>query len=165
MTMGREVEVLGQGMRPTPSSPIPSVSSMRGFELLRLTMPELEEAVKTTDNRRALLDVQSAIHKLLIPAGRPQIAAHIARLANHYHATPRGDAAAQCYAEDWLDDLAHLPDDIIEAACVKWRRDDNKFMCSPGEFLKYANEIMRYRKFYADRAARVLRVGQGLANA
>lgn len=101
-------------------------------------------------------DVQSAIHRLLIPAKRPQIAAHIARLANHYHATPRGDAAAQCYAEDWLDDLSHLPDDIIEAACVKWRRDDNKFMCSPGELLKYANEILRYRRFYADRAESVL---------
>ena len=159
--MGQVVEMrAAQGTRPTPNLPIPTVSLTLGGELLGLPIVELQEAMRNPDNRQAVQDARLAVCKLLEPARPPQIAGHMARLANHYHATPRGEAAAECYAEDWLEDLAHLPDDIIEAACVHWRRGANKFMCSPGELLAHANEILKWRKFYADRAESVLR-GQG----
>lgn len=80
----------------------------------------------------------------------------IERLANHYHAQPRDEVASRFYAEDWLSDVAHIPADIIEAACVAWRRSDNRFMPSPGQLLAHAELILKYRRFYADRADRML---------
>ena len=56
-------------------------------------------------------------------------------------------------AEDWLEDLAHLPEDVIDAACAGWRRAENKFAPTPGHLLAIANPILVVRRFLAQQGA------------
>lgn len=71
------------------------------------------------------------------------------RLAWHYPRTARPAAARRSVAEDWLADLAHLPADIIDAACAAWRRAPHDYAPTPGHLLALATPILEARRFWA----------------
>jgi len=91
----------------------------------------------------------------LAPA-RPERAANlITRLIGHYPQQPLPEEVRKAVAEDWLEDLAHLPEDIIDAACAGWRRAENRFAPTPGHILAIANPILASRRFLAQHATQM----------
>jgi hypothetical protein len=84
-----------------------------------------------------------------------EIAEMVDRLAWHYPRTARPAAARRSIAEDWIADLAHLPADIIDAACASWRRAPNVFAPTPGHLLALATPILDARRFWARLAAQL----------
>jgi hypothetical protein len=82
------------------------------------------------------------------------------RLAWHYPRTARPANARRAVAEDWLADLAHLPADIIDAACAAWRRAPNIYAPTPGQLLAIANPILEARRFWARHAAQLAAEGE-----
>lgn len=96
------------------------------------------------------------------PAREEEIAAHVERLRLHYPATANMGETAQALAwEDWFSDLGDVPPDVIEAACVAWRRSDARFAPSPGQLMAKvggANHWGKARLLYERRARDVLRL-------
>jgi hypothetical protein len=80
----------------------------------------------------------------------------IERLAGHYPRMHRDDAAATAWAEDWLEDTAHLPPFVIEEACAEWRRSDERWMPTPGQLLVKAERILALREGEFRRACALL---------
>ncbi len=91
----------------------------------------------------------------LIPAKPARAAQLITRLIGHYPQQAMADDIRAGIAEDWLEDLAHLPEDVIDAACAGWRRAENKFAPTPGQFLAIANPIVTVRRFLAQQGAQI----------
>ena len=79
----------------------------------------------------------------------------ITRLIGHYPQHTLADDIRAGIAEDWLEDLAHLPEDVIDAACAGWRRAENKFAPTPGQLLAIANPIVTIRRFLAQQGAQI----------
>src|SRR5262245_12290821 len=51
-----------------------------------------------------------------------RIAELVARLLTHYWTADDHRAMRQAQAEDWLEDLAEFPVDVVEVACREWRQ-------------------------------------------
>lgn len=92
----------------------------------------------------------------LRPASKMQIAGHIEALSCFHPRPARNDAEAAMWVNGWLADLAHIPDDVLDAACVTWRRNDNAFMPKPGQLLAIAEPIIKYREALARRGERLI---------
>lgn len=90
-----------------------------------------------------------------MPATPKQIVGLIEELVWHYPNPDRPDAARRALAKDWLRDLGHLPEDILNAACTAWRRAPNVFAPTPGQLLALANPIFDTRRFWARRAVKL----------
>jgi len=95
------------------------------------------------------------------PATPKEIAGRIEALTVHYWDRQRDEASSRIYVRDWVDDMGEVPADILEAACVAWRRSDARFMPTPGQLLKLAGEIQYWREFYLQRAIRLLKASEG----
>jgi hypothetical protein len=90
----------------------------------------------TPEEQADLARAAAALSTSLSPATPGEIAEMIDRLAWHYPRTARPAAARRSIAEDWIADLAHLPADIIDAACAAWRRAPNDYAPTPGTSLR-----------------------------
>ncbi|MBW7057524.1 hypothetical protein KY389_12610 [Paracoccus bogoriensis] len=105
------------------------------------------------------MDLIRPVAKLLLasltPAKPERIAQLVTRLIGHYPQQPLPEDVRKGVAEDWLEDLGHLPEDIIDAACAGWRRAENKFAPTPGHLLAIANPIFASRRFMAQHAAQL----------
>ena len=99
----------------------------------------------------------------LVPAKPARAAQLITRLIGHYPQQAIADDIRAGIAEDWLEDLAHLPEDVIDAACAGWRRAENKFAPTPGQFLAIANPIVTIRRFLAHQGAQIAGLPQAKA--
>ena len=145
----------GGRLLPTSNLPTPQVAEMRGWTLLTTT--NLNPDSLQVDDRRDLVEVLEAMHHAAQPCTKRDIAGHIEKLANHYPNTPRDAQALKLYVADWMDDLKHIPEDVLAAACVLWRRSTERFMPTPGQLLAKCDEILRWRTFFIGRAERLLR--------
>lgn len=68
-------------------------------------------------------------------------------LRSFYRQNDSGDVMADAQRKIWLHHLRHLPNDIIEAAVLKWTGDPNPFPPAvPGDFLTLANPIYYARR-------------------
>lgn len=74
-----------------------------------------------------------------------RLAVAIERLAGHYPRRDHDDTAFQFWAEDWLEDVGHLPPCVVEEACAEWRRSPERWMPTPGQLLERAERIMGHR--------------------
>lgn len=108
------------------------------------------------NDRAAIQQATADLRSALRPADRRDIAGHVEALACFHPRSTRSEREAEMYVNGWLADLAHLPADIIEAACVEWRRNDCPFMPKPGELLAIAEPILRHRERLAKRGERLL---------
>jgi hypothetical protein len=109
----------------------------------------------TPDEIALIQPVTKLLAASLIPAKPARAAQLITRLIGHYPQQALSDDIRAGIAEDWLEDLAHLPEDVIDAACAAWRRAENKFAPTPGQLLAIANPIVTIRRFLAQQGARI----------
>lgn len=99
----------------------------------------------TTDERAALTAARAALSASLQPAPQPALVVVLRRLMNHYPASQRDPGLEKARWEDWLEDLAGIPLDAVEAAAKAWRRSPKAFAPTPGEILALAEPIVRGR--------------------
>lgn len=144
-----------QAVLPTATEPLPTPSNPRGYALLR-SLEAAEAAMSDPNDRAAIKAATDELRCALQPAERREIAGHVEALACFHPRSTRSDREAGMYVQGWLADLAHLPADIIDAACVEWRRNACPFMPKPGELLTIAEPILRHRKRLYERGERLL---------
>lgn len=142
--------------KPSAANPLPATTAMPGTPLLRRLIAQgRRRSTPTPEEVELIRPVATLLLASLAPA-RPERAANlITRLIGHYPQQPLPEEVRKAVAEDWLEDLAHLPEDIIDAACAGWRRAENRFAPTPGHILAIANPILASRRFLAHHAAQM----------
>lgn len=136
----RLVEVEGATM-PTVSEPLPTLLSQPQYGLLKggwdgaMTIPAA-----------ALRAMANHISASLNPASPATALALIERLARHYPRQPRNEREAEMYFDDWADDVADIPGDVLAAACAQYRRSEARFMATPGQIRALAEPILSFRQ-------------------
>jgi hypothetical protein len=91
------------------------------------------------------------------PAEPHEIAALLHRLSLHYPDRRLSEKEATLVACDWIDDLADVPADLIEAAFKRWRTGPKSaFFPRVGEVLALIETERLYRRALARRGAEVL---------
>jgi hypothetical protein len=139
---------------PTASNPIPTAAGALG---LTLSMKSKEKALEEIRSNPEALEALRTFHAhalaMLEPAEPRTIAGLIEALTVHYWTKTMDAASMRIYVRDWIDDLGHLPPDVVHSACAQWRRGDNAFMPTPGKLLAIAEPIASFRTRLAERAA------------
>lgn len=69
-----------------------------------------------------------------------------------YPQQDRTEADDRIRARAWMTDLADYPADVIEAACVQWRRKDTPWMPTPGQLIALMDPIVKHRERLKRRA-------------
>ena len=91
------------------------------------------------------------------PAEPVEIAALLHRLSLHYPDRKLSVKEATLVAEDWIDDLADVPGDLIQAAFKRWRTGaKSAFFPRVGEVLALIETERLYRRALARRGRAVL---------
>ena len=142
--------------KPSTTNPLPAIAAMPGTPLLKKLIGHGPRRPTPTPEEIALIQpVTKLLAASLVPAKPARAAQLITRLIGHYPQQAMADDIRAGIAEDWLEDLAHLPEDVIDAACAGWRRAENKFAPTPGQFLAIANPIVTIRRFLAQQGAQI----------
>ena len=140
--------------KPSITNPLPAIAALPGTPLLKKLIGHGPRRPTPTPEEIALIQpVTKLLVASLVPAKPARAAQLITRLIGHYPQQAQSDDIRAGIAEDWLEDLAHLPEDVIDAACTGWRRAENKFAPTPGQLLAIANPIVTIRKFLAQQGA------------
>ncbi len=91
------------------------------------------------------------------PADAQDIAARLHRLSLHYPDRRLSEKEATLVALDWIDDLAEVPADLIDAALKRWRTGPKAaFFPRAGEILALIETECLYRRALAKRGREVL---------
>lgn len=144
---------------PTVAEPLPEYLGRPGLRLSRRLIGESWRPNRTrlTQTQAAMLgEMAVALERALVPAKPETIGRLIEALMWHYPAPPRSEEAAASVAADWLRDLRHLPEDIVDAACAGWRRGQHAFAPSPGHLLAIADPILAARRNLLMMVARLI---------
>jgi len=142
--------------KPSTTNPLPAIAAMPGTPLLKKLIGHGPRRPTPTPEEIALIQpVTKLLAASLTPAKPARAAQLITRLIGHYPQQALADDIRAGIAEDLLEDLAHLPEDVIDAACAGWRRAENKFAPTPGQVLAIANPIVTIRRFLAQQGARI----------
>ncbi len=136
---------------PTVSEPLPTLRSEPHYASLKGAW-EVAKIIPMA----SLISMRDHIETMMTPASPATSLAWIERLAVHYPRQPRNDREAELLYEDWADDLAGLPADIVAAACAQYRNTPARFMATPGQIRGLAEPIATYRKRLHDRANELL---------
>jgi hypothetical protein len=121
--------------------------------LLSALPKELVRAEVLTDaDLPALCDYRDEAMRLLIPASEEQVTLHLGKLVLHYPQPDLPEGANKSRWNDWFDDFALIPEDILAAACRDWRRSSARFAPSPGQLLELCVSA-EYRRLLANRAS------------
>lgn len=78
------------------------------------------------------------------------------RLANHFPHLRRTAREHELAIEDWLDDLAEMPADLVREACRLWRMSEAEFFPTPGQLRAQVQPILVHRQALARRATAFL---------
>ena len=85
-------------------------------------------------------------------AGPDHVATALLRLQGHYWRPDFSPAQARALYEDFMDDLGHIPPDILDEACTTYRRDpEARFFPRPGQLLAIAEPLLAERRRAAAR--------------
>jgi len=142
--------------KPSTTNPLPAIAALPGTPLLKKLIGHGPRKPTPTPDEIALIQpVTKLLAASLAPAKPARAAQLITRLIGHYPQQAQSDDIRAGIAEDWLEDLAHLPEDVIDAACAGWRRAANKFAPTPGQLLAIANPIVTIRRFLAQQGAQI----------
>jgi hypothetical protein len=98
-----------------------------------------------------------AVCASLTPAKPQEVAVLFERLSLHYPELKRTDREAKLAIEDWLEDLAEYPVDLIREACRLWRNSTQRFFPTPGQLIDPVRPILTHRKALEKRARDYLR--------
>jgi hypothetical protein len=143
---------------PTTVDPLPTLSDRAGLSLLqRLIGLDARDRRKLAAENRDVLELfRTQVTAALVPADPGRIVDMVGALFLHYPARSLSDKAAASVATDWIADLGAMPDDIVEAACVTWRRGQNQYAPTPGHLLEIARPIQTMRTFLLSQTTRLL---------
>lgn len=148
----------GPRAHPSTVDPLPMLSDRAGLSLLQrlIALDARDRRQVTAESRDILERLRVEITASLIPADPARIVDLVGALFLHYPPRSLSDKAAASVALDWIADLGALPDDIVEAACVAWRRGQNPYAPTPGHLLEIARPILTMRTFLLSQATRML---------
>lgn len=97
------------------------------------------------ERRQVLAELKAG----LWASGPDYVATALLRLQGHYWRPDFSPSqAAELYA-DFMDDLGHIPPDILDHAIATWRRrtdDDAKWFPKPGQLLAIAEPLLAERR-------------------
>lgn len=140
---------------PSAENHTPGIAGLPGNGLLKMRnerrhrlgygakLPDLEP-----DQVPLMGELARRLSASLIPATPAEIGRMVNGLLWHYPRPDRPEAAEESVVLDWVRDLAHLPVDIIDAACTAWRRAPNSYAPTPGHLLEIARPILVARQFW-----------------
>lgn len=119
---------------------------------------ELVDLAKGDNLARKQILVES---NLILMANEPaqtiDAAYYVRRLMNHYRVQSMSDSDMQGIVEDWMEDIAGIPLDILRDALAAWRTGPRAgFKPVPGEILKICKENAGFRMALAKRAAEIV---------
>jgi hypothetical protein len=113
-----------------------------------LRQPSSVDRPKLSPYRAALVSVDPA----LTPASPDQLRAILGRLRLHYGMPDLTPQQYTLFWQDYADDLAHVPADVLEQAAIGWRRKvpAEKYFPKPADLLT----IIRSQRVFEERARR-----------
>ena len=113
-----------------------------------LQQPNSVDRSKLSPYRAALVSVDPA----LTPASPDQLRAILGRLRLHYGMPDLTPQQFTLFWQDYADDLAHVPADVLEQAAIGWRRKvpAEKYFPKPADLLT----IIRSQRVFEERARR-----------
>ena len=80
-------------------------------------------------------------------SGPDYVATALLRLQGHYWRPDFSPAQARELYEDFMDDLGHIPPDILDEACAAYRRDpEARYFPRPGQLLAIAEPLLAERR-------------------
>lgn len=89
------------------------------------------------------------------PAADRDVLGLLEALFQHY--PPLGGEAGQKQRwADWLEDVGHLPADVLRDACKAWRQGDNRWAPNPGQLLALVDKGYLADEKLIDMAIRAL---------
>jgi len=95
----------------------------------------------------------------LKPASPSQILNALARLRLHFTSSYMSAEEFGCVLSDYIKDLETYPKDILEQACIKFRKTaDSQFFPKIGQLIKLLNELWYPRKAKLNKLRRLLAV-------
>lgn len=138
---------------PSKDDPAPTLTSRELHKRLQIAVPhELVRAkVVTQADLPALRSYRDEAVRLCAPATEEQIMFHVGKLALHYPQPDLAEGANKSRWNDWFDDFADVPEDVLAAACRDWRRSPSRFAPSPGQLLELCVGF-KIRRLLANRA-------------
>lgn len=93
------------------------------------------------------MQVLSELKAGLWGAGPEYVATALLRLQAHYWRPEFTPAQAKELYADFMDDLGHIPPDILDEACAAYRRDpEARFFPRPGQLLAIAEPLLAERR-------------------
>jgi len=140
-----------QPAMPTAISPLSPLADQPLWPLLMRPRNEVMIHLGTQEAQGQGRALMAEMDRLSMPARPDEIALLVERLASHYPASPRDEVGDRMVAEDWMEDLAEFPADILKAACAQYRRSTARFMATPGQILALAEPILASRKIVTER--------------
>ena len=148
--------------RPTSEEPLPKLAGTPGLTLLRRGTPFQILPTLSPEEVEQARAAAREICASLTPARADEIAVFYEQLSLHYPQFPRSSAESRMVVENWLEDLADYPADLIAEACRRWRRSAEKFFPSPGQLLKHIEPMLKHRQALQRRAVDFLVQSGGL---
>lgn len=125
-----------------------------------ISMP-VPVVAKGSKNYFLLLTAVNQLQRALKPATPREILYSLARLRLHYANHTMGEDELAVLLEDYMSDLSLYPQDILEQACLEYRRDGNNlFFPKVGQLILLADKYLRPRKLKLDRIKKLLEVSK-----
>ena len=113
-------------------------------------------------NSKSYVLLLIAIRKLeisLYPARPRDILQLLAKLRLHYASSHMSEKELSLLLEDYLNDLAIYPRDILEQACIAYRKSsENLFFPKISQLIKFMNELWYPRKAKLNKLRKLLEV-------
>jgi hypothetical protein len=104
-----------------------------------------------------LAQVRAALarYEIYLSPGRPdEIAGRLSALFSHYWVGQMNDSLSTLVASDWLEDLGEYPGHVVEEACRRWRRSENR-KPKPAELRDKCQRIIARERQTRDRLRRI----------
>lgn len=144
------------GTRPSANLPIPVVDVTPCGQLLKRPQEELVAALQDPATQERMETALATIEGSLQAAPAEVIVMALERLATHHPQPDRDEIGWKMWAEDWVEDLAGVPEDVLLAACADWRKKPKPFMPKAGELIQFMNPILIYRRQMLERGRKIL---------
>jgi hypothetical protein len=108
-----------------------------------------------------LIEAISRLERLLMPAKDAEVISLLAQLRLHFALPYLSEIEIGILMNDYLEDLSIYPIDIIEQACVDYRRDKNSlFFPKVGQLLGLIREKWYERKYKLQKLKKLLEATQ-----
>jgi hypothetical protein len=106
------------------------------------------------EDRAAAREALAAFERWLAPADPQHVAARVAALLAHYWVGAMPDGLQSVIAADWIEDLAGFPAHVVDEACRRWRRSEER-KPTPAQILDSCERLVAADRRVRDRLRRI----------